>query len=575
MRLTALAAVAIVAVACATVERAPDRAPSACTPCHGEAVAAQRRAPFVHGPFADDACAQCHGEHPAAGGAAGLLAPERQVCTNCHDDLPLSRGVVHGAIVAGGCRGCHAPHSAAQPNLLRVAPGALCARCHPAERVRAAHAGHTPPPERCGRCHATHGGSREKLLGDVVHPVLSECGLCHAAPGAGAPLARLSAEPALCAACHEGPATPRSPGARDRHPAPGGGKAPCTSCHDPHTAAEPSLLTTRPAALCGGCHPRIVERLSARTLHQPAREGCATCHSVHSGRGEPLLVAPAPALCGRCHGEAPRWRGSRSVHPPARDGRCAVCHDPHGTDAPHLVRTAAPAGCTGCHPAAKLHGHAGADCSRCHGPHASDREALLVGPPESRCAGCHEQVLADHPAGKRHAPFAQGACLRCHEVHGAGVKLVKEPQGKTCLECHAAVRRTEEAGGSGHAPFLAGACAFCHDPHGSARPRLLRQEPALLCLSCHTALRGQIARAARLHDPVRAGACLECHRQHTAPGPKLLTASPPALCGSCHHLGGERLEAAHRGLAVGDASCVSCHDPHVVREARRVPRDVP
>jgi predicted CXXCH cytochrome family protein len=128
-----------------------------------------------------------------------------------------------------------------------------------------------------------------------------------------------------------------------------------------------------------------------------------------------------------------------------------------------------------------------------------------------------------------------------------------------------------DAGGSAHAPFLAGACAFCHDPHGSARPKLLRQEPALLCLSCHPALREQLARAPRLHDPVRAGACLQCHRQHAAPGPKLLGAVPPALCGSCHGLGGERMTEAHRGVPAYEDRCISCHDPHVRPGAKRAP----
>jgi predicted CXXCH cytochrome family protein len=140
---------------------------------------------------------------------------------------------------------------------------------------------------------------------------------------------------------------------------------------------------------------------------------------------------------------------------------------------------------------------------------------------------------------------------------------VKEPQGKACLACHAGVRRAEVEGGSLHAPYLAGACAFCHDPHGNGRPKLLRDEPALLCLSCHTALRARIARATRLHDPVRAGACLDCHRQHAAPGPKLLAAPPPGLCGACHDLGGAQVAAAHPRLALAEARCVSCHDPHV------------
>ena len=152
---------------------------------------------------------------------------------------------------------------------------------------------------------------------------------------------------------------------------------------------------------------------------------------------------------------------------------------------------------------------------------------------------------------------------------------MKEPQGKACLGCHPGVRSAEVEGGSLHAPYLAGACAFCHDPHGSARPKLLRQEAGLLCLSCHTALRERIARAAALHDPVRAGACLACHRQHAAPGAKLLAAVPPRLCGGCHHLTGEKLLAAHPGVALAESRCVGCHDPHVLREGAGMQRPAP
>ena len=305
--------------ACAVIEPRASRSPSPCESCHGPAVSAQRRARTVHAPFAGGECESCHHPHPERGGSAALLAPDRELCLGCHDDPSLLRGIPHGAIARGGCRGCHAPHSAPEPHLLTAAPEALCARCHPQEPLRAAHGGHVLPATACGRCHAIHAGGREKLLGDVVHAVLGDCALCHEPPGAASPLARPRAEADLCGGCHDWPLpAPAAPEAARHHPAAAGAR--CTSCHDPHTAREPALLVARERPLCLRCHAGVAERLGAKAVHAPARDGCAACHAVHGAKGRPLLAEPAAALCGKCHPEPARWMGS-ALRPCAGPGR--------------------------------------------------------------------------------------------------------------------------------------------------------------------------------------------------------------------------------------------------------------
>ena len=84
------------------------------------------------------------------------------------------------------------------------------------------------------------------------------------------------------------------------HPVPEG-KMDCSSCHNPHSAAEGMLIAghMRLNDLCYTCHqskegPFIFE-------HEPVQESCSLCHQPHGAVADHLLTANDPMLCLQCH----------------------------------------------------------------------------------------------------------------------------------------------------------------------------------------------------------------------------------------------------------------------------------
>lgn len=85
----------------------------------------------------------------------------------------------------------------------------------------------------------------------------------------------------------------------------------------------------------------------------------------------------------------------------------------------------------------------------------------------------------------------------------------------------------------------------------------------------------QAALVRNVHAHGQTSLCQGCH-QRGAPAPALLHEEPVALCKSCHRFahGNHPVEVAMKRpsgklpLWKGQVTCVSCHDPHAVREKR-------
>jgi predicted CXXCH cytochrome family protein len=178
----------------------------------------------------------------------------------------------------------------------------------------------------------------------------------------------------------------------------------CETCHLPHAAEFPGLLTAPVGQLCRGCHDTPETAPASGTLHAPAREECTSCHQPHASATEPFLLAPARALCVTCHTGVAEQLETEIVHPPAEEaGGCLTCHGPHATGHPGLLLSDVANGCLGCHDGAsadfsKAHlGFAAStlDCAECHDPHASRMAGMLL--PEM------------------HLPFSEGDCTVCHQ----------------------------------------------------------------------------------------------------------------------------------------------------------------
>jgi DmsE family decaheme c-type cytochrome len=103
----------------------------------------------------------------------------------------------------------------------------------------------------------------------------------------------------------------------------------CTSCHDPHSRENRSLLGGFQHEQCATCHndkggPFIFEHAASRV------EGCTACHSPHGSPNRHMLTHQSVAeLCYTCHAEVPQFHSGFSPVGPPRfdlDTQCVNCH---------------------------------------------------------------------------------------------------------------------------------------------------------------------------------------------------------------------------------------------------------
>lgn len=362
---------------------APLPAQESCTTaeCHGALLAR----PTVHA--AAEACDSCHTEvstpHPQRGAKTFALTQEvPALCGDCHDAFG-GKAHVHSPVADGMCTDCHDPHSSAQPRLLAVPLGELCAGCHGEQTAELPHG--PVAAGDCTACHDPHESAEPALLAAAEDEV---CFGCHV------DLAGMAQSKGLHAAVDAG----------------------CSSCHDAHGTSRPDLLVEEGQALCFQCHDDVGAVVQQATVpHAPLQsaKGCASCHSPHASEQASLLLAPQREGCLGCH-QGVVDRGMTTLHGPLRDGSCVACHQPHGAGHPSLLAAAFPAGpyapyaeaefalCFQCHDAdlarfadtrfatgfrdgeRNLHfvhvndPQKGRSCKLCHAPHGADNPALIA-----------------------------------------------------------------------------------------------------------------------------------------------------------------------------------------------------
>ena len=251
----------------------------------------------------------------------------------------------------------------------------------------------------------------------------------------------------------------------------------------------------------------------------PKAELTSTCIECHEGMDTLLaktphriLVSPegeqvknSPLSCGDCHSN---WE--RHLEEPALGNignpekistfenfkLCTSCHfDPHSQELSEF----------------NVHFRSKISCSDCHSVHQPEAEHLLVKSSNDLCLECHQEIGAKFSSVSHH-PVREKVikCVDCHQVLGEPGKTFSfVSPNRECYSCHSEFE--------GPHPFEHEAvndyyieeegCIFCHDAHGSPNPRLLKQPLGQLCLQCHFLPKHQTA-----HGGIWAKRnCMECH----------------------------------------------------------------
>lgn len=241
-----------------------------------------------------------------------------------------------------------------------------------------------------------------------------ECSVCHRSGDPKHPGPPNKATPALCLDCHE-----EFVGVLKRPHTHAPARAACTSCHNPHNAAQRKLLLAEPRALCTGCHAKIKEvSEGAKVRHAALSEGaqCANCHDPHGSSIERLLIALPFELCMTCHNRDAMvgadgrklqniraWLDTNPVwHGPVLAKDCSACHQPHGSANFRLLSEYYP--------------------PEFYAPYDKRNYAL--------CFSCHEEAAFSTPQTTTLTSFRNGA-RNLHYVH-----LQQGSRGRTCRACH-------------------------------------------------------------------------------------------------------------------------------------------
>jgi DmsE family decaheme c-type cytochrome len=245
--------------------------------------------------------------------------------------------------------------------------------------------------------------------------------------------------------CHEDKAanlqgTPHALPSKDRIAGPGT-KVFCQDCHvNPEKHIEdPSVETaSRPAdmsanqllTVCSACHSsEHLRKLAEGNPHLANGMTCVSCHRLHRPNEPGLLKKRSVELCLDCHRSVSESFDLPSHHPVKEGGlKCVDCHRVLSAfDMPFSLEASRPI-CLNCH-------------TEYAGPFPYEHQAL------------NDYILEGH------------GCLSCHEAHGsANGRLLKEPNARLCLQCHAIPKHFTAHGGI----WADKRCQECHsDVHGS------------------------------------------------------------------------------------------------------------
>ena len=353
-----LAAAVLVAVSPPGVT-AEDLGNSACFDCHAdEELETTRDRPNVsvyvsetalgRSVHSDVECVSCHADineipHPER------LAPVD--CGICHDDAgEVYAESIHGLMTAKGdpdaprCAGCHGAHDvlpveASGSRVTRLNIVRVCAGCHEEREITETHES-MPAPETI-KAYATsvHGrGLFESGLS--VSAVCTDCHGAHTVTAADDPRspAHRANIPALCGKCHPAIVETFEGSVHGQAVANGVEEAPvCTDCHGEHTISAASDPTSAVAPrnvprTCAACHDSEAITTKFGMPKHLYRTYLSSYHGVVNRYGEETA-----ANCASCHGVhdiRPSGDPKSSIHPDNIAGTCGVCHPGAG---PKLV----------------------------------------------------------------------------------------------------------------------------------------------------------------------------------------------------------------------------------------------
>lgn len=373
----------------------------------------------AHPPFQQGECVGCHDPHGAD--KPGLLRKDLdRRCKECHSDAleGIPQDALHTPVRQGDCQGCHQGHRSERPKLLKAQGGELCFSCHaslrePAPEGAYAHAAYTQ-----GQCTDCHGAHRSF----------------------SASFAAGSSEG--CTQCHDA----EDKAFREAHGTLVDARSSCRDCHAPHTSTLRGLLR--------------------QGSHQPVQEGkCDACHKSADGTMtlKPSVGSgPGKVDCLQCHASVASAGKGAGGHVERLAGQCLLCHTPHASDANSLLKGEVKELCLGCHPQTRremafdsIHPPAQeGKCSACHSTHASEQPKLLRQEGQVLCRSCHleDKHRLAHPSGKDWVDPKSGQrrdvidprtgktldCMSCHSPHGSPYDKLLTASGQRglCLQCH-------------------------------------------------------------------------------------------------------------------------------------------
>ena len=189
----------------------------------------------------------------------------------------------------------------------------------------------------CLSCHAKTARTLWKGSAHESHDVA--CTDCHSVMHENSERANLKKETVTqtCGRCHS---KQQSQQLRFAHMPLGEQKIECTSCHNPHGSAGPTLLNASSInETCFSCHAE--KRGPFLYQHPPVQENCANCHDPHGSSHEKMLKVSRPRLCQQCHAGAnyhptqPRTATLTADVPFVLNRQCQNCHfNIHGSNHP-------------------------------------------------------------------------------------------------------------------------------------------------------------------------------------------------------------------------------------------------
>jgi predicted CXXCH cytochrome family protein len=580
-----------------------------CLTCHkAEQIGMDKKK--AHTALQKGKCIDCHNPH-ASNQSHLLNAAGNDLCFRCHQSAQFNKTVVHQALKKETCLRCHFSHSSDQADLLRDQSVTLCRSCHDIETsaFKKAHHNYRVGTADCNGCHNPHAALQPGLMKTSVHaPVVKDaCDACHNPAGTPQSFDTVKKGRDLCLQCHK--TADLMNGSVAQHQPFQQGK--CLECHQPH-ASEALVLLQRPGnALCFGCHTE--KQTKPATPHKAISEGkgCLSCHVRHAGPQAKLLAGPEQAVCLECHPRILLEKKTFKPHQPFVEGTCSKCHNAHGSNNYGMLRAKTSSVCYSCHFEAeprfmKTNTHRpvlDGNCYECHRSHGGKMQKLLpvAADDPKLCSKCHAELMQPVQGGSNHQFFKEGKCLRCHDVHASNVPgMITTRQGFLCNSCHGTDPGREiTAPKSKHTPVVEGQCTRCHSPHKANLGRLLLADYPDLCLACHVELKkkmapGDAGAAGRvkapvpdaaaetledgtriyLHSPPDLKRCNLCHQPHYAAEPALASKPIQQLCADCHDYQKRSFQVAHIDIAGNLMDCSRCHDAHASTDPKLFKADI-